>query len=79
MWYVLLSAATAGALIRGSFLQGTVERLLDENAILREKLAKFDRAKGAHGYFVSQKKKTPIEQFMDREGRDAGAGTNLLH
>ncbi len=65
MGYFLLSIATAMALIRGSFLQWKVARLLDENDLLREKLAKFDRVKGEHGRFVSTRKISALEKFIE--------------
>ena len=60
MWYVLLAAAAAGALLWGA------GNALESRA-LRKKLARFHRAKGEHGRFVSQKK-TELEKFLDNGG-----------
>lgn len=72
MWDILLYGAAVGALAWGVINSS-------ENRALKEKLARFERVHGAKGRFVSMRKKSPIEKFMDKEGRDARAGTNLLH
>ena len=72
MWDVLLFGAAVGVLAWG--LINSVE-----NRGLREKLAKFDRVKGANGRFVSVHggKQLSLEEFLDNGGNDVGAPSKV--